>query len=173
MNGHVQSVILLRSMVDGFSEGGASTYLGGGLQFVSSVDAVDIIPINAVTAANVLYGERAADVRDSLTTWISGLQGEVLLNFAPVGFFGVVLPFAILLGAPGAHFHRAPVRQRFGLTVIAHSLTLAIKLLFVRDVDNVIRDMPSVATLPILGFPVAPYSPPGRSCPRSRGKGAW
>lgn len=153
----VQAVILDRSVVDDYSWGWGSTYLGGVLQFVPGVDAADIVPTKSVVATNVLYGEGAADVRDSLTTRIYGLQGEALLNFGPVGFVLVLLPFAALLRVADARFHAAQVRQRFGGIIIASFLTPALMLLFVSDLDNVVRYVTSKAMLPILVVPVAAY----------------
>lgn len=153
----IQVVILDRWVVNDFSQGWGATYLGGALQFIPGVDAATIVPTKSVVATDVLYGEGAANVRDSLTTRIYGLQGEALLNFGPVSFVLVVLPFAALLRIADARFHRAQVSQQFGRIIIASFLTPALMLLFVSDLDNVIRYVTSKAMLPILVVPVAAY----------------
>lgn len=153
----VQAVILDRSMVHDYSWGWGSTYVGGVLQFVPGVDAADNVPTKSVVATDVLYGEGAAVVRESLTTRIYGIQGEALLNFGPVGFVIVLLPFAAFLRVADVRFHAAQVHQRFGEIIIASFSTPALMLLFVSDLDNVVRYLTSKAMLPILVIPVAAY----------------
>lgn len=153
----IQAILLDRSLENDFSWGWGKTYLGGALQFVPGVDAATIIPTKSVVATDALYGEGAAVVRDSLTTRIYGVQGEAMLNFGPVGFIAVMLPFALLLKISDDRFRFAQASNQIGPIIIASYLTPALMLMFVSDLDNMIRYVTSKAMLPILTVPLAAY----------------
>lgn len=147
-----QMLVLDRWGSGAYSPYMGATYVGGTLQFVPGVEPYEAFPTKRVASTEILYGQGAASTGDNLSSRIYGLQGEALINFGFLGAILIFIPYSIIISRAESLYARALKSSRISISVFIALLMPAFLLLFLSDLDNVIRNLTSSLLLPLLAF---------------------
>lgn len=153
----IQAVVLDRWNTVGFTPYYGVTYIGDVLLFLPGSTVSTQLPNKSLAATDILYGSGAAKYTDAFSTRIYGLQGEALMNFGPVGSVLVFIPFAYIVGRIERLFRMARQTLSVDSAILYAVLIPALLLLYLSDLDNVLRNITSNVLLPAAALLLASF----------------
>ena len=159
----IQAILLDRWDTGTFSPHWGATYVGDIVEFLPAVRPSAQFPSKTISATEILYGP-GTSMTGKFTTQIYGIQGEGLINFGPVGAVLVLIPFGFIVRSMERTYARASGDHLFRSALYVALLLPCVVLLYLSDLDNVIKTLATNALLPMLaialsGTPVSAITP--------------